>query len=215
MAKLDVIQNTLDRTTQFYQTPKSSELKKMHKSPYHACNVQRRQEPLATDTVCSDTPAIDNGSKVAQTFVGTNSLVTDVFGMKTEKQFINTLQDIIRIRGAPTKPISDSAQVEISNKVHDILRHLFVEDWQSEACHQHQNPAERRHQDIKRTVNRLMDRTDSPPSLWLLALKRTAFLLNHTSCPSLDNAIPLTKLTGVTQDVSVLLWFHCCERVHF
>ena len=105
--------------------------------------------------------------------------------------------------------------MEISNKVHDILRYLFIEDWQSEPYHHHQNPAERRYQDIKRTANRLMDRTGSPPSLWLLALKYTAFLLNHTSCPSLDKAIPMTVLSGVTQDISILLHFRWYEKVYF
>ena len=99
----------------------STLLKKWFKSPYPACNVQRHQEHIATDTVFSDTPAIDDGSRVAQIFVGTESLVTDVYGMKTKKQFVNALQDVIRPRGAPTKLISDQAQVEISNKVHDIL----------------------------------------------------------------------------------------------
>ena len=146
---IDVIRDTFNATTQFYRTPASTHLKKHFRSPYPACNVHRRQEALATDTVYSDTPAIDDGSKVAQVFVGTKSLVTDVYGMKTTKQFVNTLQDIIRSRGAPTKLISDSAQVEISNKVQDILRYLFIEDWQSEAYHQHQNLAERRHQDVK------------------------------------------------------------------
>ena len=82
--------------------------------------------------------------------------------MKTEKQFVNTLQDIIQIRRAPTKLISDSAQVEISNKVHDILWHLFIEDWQSEPHHQHQNPAECHYQDVKHTTNRLMEHTNTP-----------------------------------------------------
>ena len=107
----------------------STVLKKHFKSPYPACNVQRRQEAIATDTVYLDTPAIDDGSKVAQIFVGTESLVMDVFGIKTEKQFINTLQDVRRTRGAPTKLISDHAQIEISNEVHDILRYLFIDDW--------------------------------------------------------------------------------------
>ena len=69
-------------------------------------------------------------------------MVTDVFGMKTEKQFVNTLQDIIRNQGAPTKLISDHANVEISNKVKDILCYLMIPNWQSEPYHQHQNPAE-------------------------------------------------------------------------
>ena len=36
----DIIQNTLDCTTQFYRAPKSNNLKKMYKSPYPACNIQ-------------------------------------------------------------------------------------------------------------------------------------------------------------------------------
>ena len=140
---IDVIRNTFANTTQYYRARASNHLKKYFRSPYPACNIHRRQEPLATDTVFSDTPAIDDGAKVAQIFVGTKSLVIDIFGMKTVKQFVNTLQDVIRSRGAPTKLISDSAQVEISRKVKDILRYLFIEDWQSEAYHQQQNYAER------------------------------------------------------------------------
>jgi hypothetical protein len=66
--------------------------------------------------------------------------------MKSDKQFVNTLEDNIRRRGAPTKLISDRAQVEISAKVKDILHALCICDWQSEPHQQHQNPAERRYQ---------------------------------------------------------------------
>ena len=197
---------------QFHRTPASSQLKKTFRSPCPACNVQCRQEPHATDTVCSDTPAIDDGSKVAQIFVGTESCVIDVHGMKTESQFVNTLQDIIRSHGAPTKLISDSAQTEIGNKMKDILHHLHIEDWQSEVHHQHQNPCERCHQDMKCIFNCLLDCTNSPPSLWLLALKCTAFLLNHTSSSQLDGKVPLQILTGITQDISALLRFHWHEK---
>ncbi len=82
--------------------------------------------------------AVDNGCKVAQLFVGTKSLVIDIYPMKTLDQFVNTLQDVIRFRGAPTKLISDHAQLEISNKVKQILCHSFIDDWQYEAYHQHQ-----------------------------------------------------------------------------
>ena len=40
-------------------------------------------------------------------------------------------------------------------------------------------------------------------------------LLNHTACPSLNNNIPLTVLTGNTVDISMLLRFHWYERVYF
>ena len=60
-----------------------------------------------------------------------------------------------------------------------------------------------------------MNRTGTPLSLWLLALKYTAFLLNHTSYSSLNKAIPMTILSGVTQDISVLLRFSWYEHVYF
>ena len=41
---------------------------------------------------------------------------------------MNTLQEVIRNRGALTKLISDHANVEISNKVKDILRYLIIPD---------------------------------------------------------------------------------------
>ena len=49
----------------------------------YALNAKRRDEPVATDTVFSDTPAIDGGQSCAQIYVGTETLVTDVYGMKT------------------------------------------------------------------------------------------------------------------------------------
>ena len=115
----------------------SAILKKYYKSPFPAVNVTRRDEPVATNTVYSDTPAIDNGCKQAQIFVGTKTMFTDVYGMKTDSQFINTLKDCIRHRGAMSQLISDSAQVEISKRVLDILRALCLGDWQSQPHQQH------------------------------------------------------------------------------
>ena len=88
--------------------------------------------------------------------------------MKTDKQFVNTLEDNIRTRGAMDQLISDSDQVEVSNKVQDILRTLCIGNWQSEAYYQHQNPAERRFQTVKTTKNTVLDYTNAPPSVWLL-----------------------------------------------
>jgi hypothetical protein len=58
-------------------------------------NVHRREEALATDTVYSDVPAVDSGVTIAQLFVGLTSTVCDVYPLKTEKAFVNTLQDVI------------------------------------------------------------------------------------------------------------------------
>ena len=51
--------------------------------------------------------------------------------MKNNKKFVNTLEDNIRKWGAIDELISNQAQVEISKRVHDILRALFIDDWQS------------------------------------------------------------------------------------
>ena len=90
-------------------------------SPFPASNVHWRNKPVATNTVYSDTPAIESGVTAAQFFVGTESMVCDVYPMKTNKQLVHVLQDNIRRRGAMSKLISDRAQVEISKKVQDIL----------------------------------------------------------------------------------------------
>ena len=80
-------------------------LKKTYLSHFPDFNVKRRSEPVATDTVHSDAPAVDDGSTCAQIFVGTKTLVIDVYGIKTDKQFVNTLEDNIRKRGAMDKLI--------------------------------------------------------------------------------------------------------------
>lgn len=146
--------------------------------------------------------------------MGLQSKVTDIYGIKTDKQLINMLEDNIRERGAPTKLISDQAQVEISDKVKGILCTLFIVEWQSEPHQQQQNPAERRYQTIKNRANVVLDRTGAPAYMWLLALQYMCFLLNHCY-DSMIGTIPLSLHTGVTIDTSILLRFHFYQKVYF
>jgi len=81
---LDVIQRTFEVTIQYARLPMSTLLKKWYKLPFPALNDHRRDEPVATDTIYSDTPAIDSGITIAQVFVGVESLVTDVYPTKTD-----------------------------------------------------------------------------------------------------------------------------------
>jgi hypothetical protein len=145
----DIIKKTFELTTQYARMPLNTVLCKRFKSPNPAVNVRRRDEPVATDAIQSDVPAIDGGEKYAQLFVRTKSLVTDVHGMKSPAQFPGVLTDEIITRGAPTKLISDSARVETSKEVRSILRTYGISSWQSEPHQQHQNPAERRYQTVK------------------------------------------------------------------
>ena len=79
------------------------------KSRNPAFNIPWRHEPVATDTGFSDTPAVDSGVKQAQAFVGRDTLVADAYPMKSGKQFVSTLEDNIRRRGAMDKLLSNSA----------------------------------------------------------------------------------------------------------
>ena len=71
----------------------STLLEKWYKSPFPTLNVHQRDEPVATDTIYSNTPAMDSGATIAQVFVGMESLVTNVYAIKTDRQFINTLEN--------------------------------------------------------------------------------------------------------------------------
>lgn len=117
------------------------------------------------------------GATACQIFVGTDSTVLDAYGMNTDAQFVNTLEDNICFRGAPAHLISDNAQSETSNHVKDILHALFIPSWMSEPHHQHQNPCEHHIQQLKHRTNIIMDRTNTPAPLWLLAVLYVCFLL--------------------------------------
>lgn len=62
--------------------------------------------------------------------------------MKTDAQFVNTLEDNIHEHGAITKLISDQVQVEISICIKNSLCTLVITSWRSEPHQQHQNLAE-------------------------------------------------------------------------
>ena len=138
----DVIKHTFENSAQFYRKTAGTYLKKTYRSPFPAYNAHQQSKSVATDTVYADTPTIDDGSTIAQFFVGTDSLVCDVYPMKTDNQFVSALQDNIRCRGAMTRLVSDCAQVEISKKVQNILLYYIISEWQCEPHYQHQNPAE-------------------------------------------------------------------------
>ena len=61
--------------------------KNHYKSKFLAIDVHFHGEPVATDTVNSDTHSIDDGYTRSQLFVVTKSLVLDVNGMKTDNNF--------------------------------------------------------------------------------------------------------------------------------
>ena len=119
---------------------------KHFKSRFPAFNIPHRNEAVATDTIFSDTPAIDSGASMAQIVLG-RTLCSLMCTLCIPP---NTLADNIRFRGAMSKLICDYTQVEISNKVKDILRMYHSSSWHSEPYHQNKNPSEWHYKAIKR-----------------------------------------------------------------
>ena len=188
---VDTVQKTMEQSTKWgVSIPNTFPMKKHLKSRNPALNIPTRHAPVATDTVFSDSPAVDRCVKQAQVFVGRDTLVADAYPMITGKQFVNTLEDNIRRMGAMDKLLSDSAKTEISNKVMDILRAYHISNWHSEPYHQIQNPAEWRYRTIKSWTNTVMNRSGAPANCWLLCLIYVCYLLNQIVCTALDGKYP-------------------------
>lgn len=138
-----------------------------------------------------------------------------MFGLRNEKDFINTLNDVIRKRGAMDKLVSDRAQVGISDKVQNVLRHLCISDWQSEPHYQHQNAAERRYQNVKRNTNSILNTTGAPGESWYLCLGYVCFIMNRMAVRSLHWRTPLEMLNGITPDISMIYCFCFWDEIYF
>ena len=181
-------------------------MRKHFKSRFPAFYIPGRSEEVATDTIFSDTPAIDSGVTMAQTFVRKRTLVTDFYPLKSQRH---------RFRGAMTKLISDYAKVEISNKVKDILRMYHSSSWNSEPYQQTQNPAEGRYCTIKGWTNTIMNRSGAPADCWLLCMIHASYILSHLSCEALGGKVPLGMLYGVSPDISILLLYTFYQPVFY
>ena len=211
-----VIQRTFDNTTQFARTGIiSGRISQTHRAPFPALNVRRRNEPVATDTVFGNVPAVDDGATCEQFFAGFFTKFCWVHGMKTDKEFVQVLMDEIRARGAMDQLISDHADSENSTKVVDLLRHMCVDGWQAEPYYKHQNPAERRYREVKHRTNVILNRTGADESAWLLCLAYVCFILNRMVLRSLKWKTPYEKLFGQTPDISMIFRFKFWDLVYY
>ena len=114
-----------------------------------------------------------------------------------------------------TTLITDGGRYEISKKVADLLRSLFIKQYESEPYHQHQNKAEQRYGVVKRYINTLMNLTGAPAHCWLLCMLYVCNLLNATASPALGGFTPLQALTGQVPDISHFLHFSFWEPIYY
>ena len=134
-------EKTFKLTTQWAVISTRFPMRKHLKSGFPAFKIlQWSDEAVPNETIFSDTPAIYSGVPKAQLFIDKTTLVADVHCLKSTKQFVNTLENNIYFQGAMIKLFSDCAQVEISNKVKDILGMCHSSSWNSEPYHWNPKP---------------------------------------------------------------------------
>ena len=100
------IKDTFNVTTRHGTAPHTQDyIKKHFKSRNPVFNIPRRSEAVATDTIFSDTPAVDDGTTMAQFFCGRDTLVCDAYGIKSTKHS-STPSLITSQKGEPWTPSS-------------------------------------------------------------------------------------------------------------
>ncbi len=83
----------------------------------------------------------------------------------SEDDILGAFQDHVCWHGEPKEIGSDDAAAVYNGKCFTYYcRDLYISLWQSEAYHQNQNYAENVWETFKRSVNRLMDFTGTPPT---------------------------------------------------
>ena len=210
------IKDTFNVTTRHGTAPNTQDYIKNHFKPRNpVSSIPRCSEDLATDTIFSDTPAVDDGSTMAQFFCGHDTLVCDAYGIKSTKQFINTLSDNIRKWGAMDTLISDGGNYDISKGVTDLLHSLFIQDYQSESYHQDQTKTETCFGPAKRCTNTVMNTSGYLACCWLLCLQYIFVVLHHLASPTLQGIYPGQALQGTTPDISFMLHSSFYESVYY
>ena len=137
---------------------------------------------------------------------GTKSLVSDLYGMKIDQKFVNTLEENIHARSEISKLISARAQSEVISSAQSILWDLFIYGGKSEPHYQHHNFVESCYQIFKRITNIILELKDDPSYTWIIALTHVCLLLNHTHDTGINN-MPTTKAKVPTSDISPLFCF--------
>ena len=211
---MEVLTHTLSNTTQLAKNYFRLPLRRHFKSRFPQLNRNRLRETYATDTFFSSVTSIWSFT-CAQLFSGKDSMFTKVYGMSTEAEGVVALETFVAEVGAPYHIISDNAKMQIGDAWKQVLRKYNISASTTEPHHPHQNPAERRIQELKKVTIRIMDHTNCPGYLWYHATTYSAYLLNHTASRRLGWKTPMEKAFGVTPDISALLQYAFYEPIYY
>lgn len=209
---------TFKHTTQFIRIPSSTYLCKHNRSANPAANIFCQGEADATNTIFSDTPAVDGGQTSAQIFTNRRTKLVTIHPSNNtdENEILGALKNCICWHGAPDELIGDNAIIYTGSKFMKYVCNLYIQLWQSESYYQHQNYAENIWQSFMDGTDCLLDFSGAAKMLAFLDLIYYTFIWNHMVDPSiLDGTFsPYTLSTRCFDDISLLLYFCFNESVY-
>ena len=199
------IKDTFNVTTRHGTAPNTQDYIKHHFKPRNPVfSIPRCSEDVGTDTIFSETPAVDDGSTMTKFFYGHDTFACDTYGIKSTKQFISTLSSNTRKWGAMITLTRDGGTYDISKGVTNLPHSLFIQDFKSEPYHQHQNKVKNRFGHAKHYPKTVMNTSGCPACSWLFCLQCICVVLNYLASIPLQGICPVQALQGTTPDISFM-----------
>ena len=210
------IKDTFNVTTRHETAPNTQDYIKHHFKPRNPVfSIPRRSEDVGTDTIFSETPAVDDGSTMTKFFYGHDTFACDTYGIKSTKQFISTLSSNTRKWGAMITLTRDGGTYDISKGVTNLPHSLFIQDFKSEPYHQHQNKVKNRFGHAKHYPKTVMNTSGCPACSWLFCLQCICVVLNYLASIPLQGICPVQALQGTTPDISFMPHTSFYEPVYY
>ena len=210
------IKDTFNVTTRHETAPNTQDYIKHHFKPRNPVfSIPRCSEDVGTDTIFSETPAVDDGSTMTKFFYGHDTFACDTYGIKSTKQFISTLSSNTRKWGAMITLTRDGGTYDISKGVTNLPHSLFIQDFKSEPYHQHQNKVKNRFGHAKHYPKTVMNTSGCPACSWLFCLQCICVVLNYLPSIPLQGICPVQALQGTTPDISFVPHTSFYEPVYY
>ena len=210
------IKDTFNVTTRHETAPNTQDYIKHHFKPRNPVfSIPRCSEDVGTDTIFSETPAVDDGSTMTKFFYGHDTFACDTYGIKSTKQFISTLSSNTRKWGAMITLTRDGGTYDISKGVTNLPHSLFIQDFKSEPYHQHQNKVKNRFGHAKHYPKTVMNTSGYPACSWLFCLQCICVVLNYLASIPLQGIYPVQALQGTTPDISFMPHTSFYEPVYY
>jgi hypothetical protein len=137
--------------------------------------------------------------------------------MKSKAEAGFKLLDLVQTVGIPSDLVSDNAKEETSGKFKEVVDECRIKHTLIEPYSHWQNRAETGIKNVKRGIERTLQRTQAPKSLWNYCGEWVSDIRSLTAHPtaSLDGRVPAEKMTGNTPDISEYLHYDWYEYVWY